>query len=404
MRVLIADQFQTWGVEAMTNAGCEVTCDPALHGDALRDAIAATRCNALVVRSTKVSADAIEAGTDLALIVRAGAGYNTIDVAAASRRAILVANCPGKNAVAVAELAFALMLALDRRIVDNAVDLRKGTWNKKGYGKSRGLKGRTLGIIGMGKIGQAVAKRAQAFDMPVVAWSRSLTDEAAEQYGVERCIDVKAVAERSDILSIHVAATPDTRGLVSADVLKRLKPGSYVINTSRADVLDYDALKVMVNEHQLRVGLDVYPNEPSSGTGQFSPEILNCDGVIYGTHHIGASTDQAQNAIAAETVRVIKGFAETGLAANCVNLRGRPESTWRLTVRHLNQPGVLAHVLGELSKAKINVEEMENVISEGAKAACAHIHLDAQPSEETIGRISGDGNTILSVNLGHPAE
>src|SRR5436305_13758192 len=122
----------------------------------------------------------------LKLIVRAGAGYNTIDVAAASRRGVYVSNCPGKNSVAVAELAFALILALDRRIADNVIQLREGKWNKKEFSRARGLLGRTLGLVGTGQIGQEVIARARAFGMRVVAWSRSLTEELATELGVER--------------------------------------------------------------------------------------------------------------------------------------------------------------------------------------------------------------------------
>ncbi|MCH7703810.1 MAG: hydroxyacid dehydrogenase, partial [Planctomycetes bacterium] len=138
MNVLIADKFSRDGIDELESAGCKVTLDPGLAGDALRAAVAESNCTVLIVRGTRVSADAVSASAQLSLIVRAGAGYNTIDVAAASNRAVLVANCPGKNAVAVAELTFALILALDRRIVENVTDLRNGVWNKKEYTTARG--------------------------------------------------------------------------------------------------------------------------------------------------------------------------------------------------------------------------------------------------------------------------
>src|SRR5687767_13200250 len=144
MKVLIADKFEQSGIDGLEAAGCEVISDPELKDDALRDAIAATGADVLVVRSTKVTTPMLDAGR-LALIVRAGAGYNTIDVAAASKRGIYVANCPGKNAIAVAELAFALILALDRRVPDNVADLRAGKWNKKEFSRARGLYGQTIG-------------------------------------------------------------------------------------------------------------------------------------------------------------------------------------------------------------------------------------------------------------------
>ena len=147
MKVLIADAFERSGLEGLKEAGCDVVYQPELNGAALVDAIAGTSAEVLIVRSTAVTAAMLEAGR-LSLVVRAGAGYNTIDVAAASRRGIYVSNCPGKNAAAVAELAIGLMLALDRRIPDNVADLREGKWNKKEYSKARGVYGRTLGLLG----------------------------------------------------------------------------------------------------------------------------------------------------------------------------------------------------------------------------------------------------------------
>src|SRR6187397_2919848 len=184
MKVLVADKFERSGIDGLKAAGCEVLYEPDLKDDALTAAIREKGVDVLVVRSTAVNAAMLEAG-GLSLVVRAGAGYNTIDVATASKRGIYVSNCPGKNAVAVAELAFALLLALDRRIVDNVIALRRGEWNKKEFSKARGLFGRTLGLIGLGRIGQAMISRAQAFGMRVIAWSRSLTRERAAELGIE---------------------------------------------------------------------------------------------------------------------------------------------------------------------------------------------------------------------------
>ncbi len=402
MKVLIADKFQEWGIGSLKEAGFDVTCDPQLQDDGLRDAAREFGPEVLIVRSTKVQSSVFEAADRLALVVRAGAGYNTIDVGAASDRAIFVANCPGKNAVAVAELTFALILSLDRRIVENVVDLRNGQWNKKEYGKARGLKGRTLGILGMGMIGQAVIARAMALEMNVAAWSRSLTPEQAEALGIEYCESPEAVAGVCDILSVHVAATPETKGLVGGSVLGKLKPGSFVINTARADVMDYDALKKAVRDKGLRVGVDVFPNEPGSGAGEFAPDIMKADGVIYGSHHIGASTDQSQDAIASEAVRIVKHFDATGRVLNCVNLRASAEGGCNLTVRHVNAPGVLAHTLSELRLAGLNVEEMDNVITSSAKAACAHIRVDSEPSQDVLKRIFEGHEHVLAVDLKRP--
>src|SRR5918993_955032 len=229
MKVLVADAFEKSGLDGLAAAGCGVEYHPELKDDTLQASIGTSGADVLVVRGTKVTAAMLDAGR-LSLIVRAGAGYNTIDVAAASRRGIYVSNCPGKNAVAVAELAFALILALDRRIADNVIALRRGEWNKKEFSKARGLYGRTLGLIGVGKIGQEMIPRASAFGMPVVAWSRSLTPERAAALGVELKESPKEVAGVADIVSVHLALNPETRNFLGADFFNSMKQGSYFIN------------------------------------------------------------------------------------------------------------------------------------------------------------------------------
>lgn len=393
IRVLIADKFEASGIAALESRGFAVTVDPELSPETLPAAVANLKPQVLVVRSTKVKADAINASESLELIVRAGAGYDNIDVAAASRRGILVSNCPGKNAIAVAELTWALILSCDRRVPDQAAELRAGTWNKKEYQKAQGLAGRTLGLVGFGQIAREVAKRAKAFGMPVVAWSRNLTEAQAAEAGVGWCANLLNVAKLADVVSVHVAATPDTEKLIGEKFFSLLKDGSTFINTSRGSVVDAQALAAAVRDKKVRAGLDVFAQEPAGATGQFADPIVTLPGV-YGTHHVGASTDQAQNAIAAETVRIIEVFEATGQAPNCVNRAAATPATELLSIRHLNRPGVLAHVFYTIGQAGINVEEMENVIYEGAEAACARIHLDAPLSKEHLDAIRANSNVL----------
>src|SRR6185369_14618163 len=228
MRVLIADKFEQSGRAGLQAIGCEVSFQPDLKDDALTEAIRQQTPDVLVVRGTKVSEAMLAAG-QIKLVVRAGAGFNTIDVAAASRRGIYVSNCPGRNSIAVAELAFALMLALDRRIADNVIALRRGEWNKKEFSKARGLFGRTVGLVGVGKIGQEMIPRARAFGMPVVAWSRSLTAERAAALGVQFKATPADVAREADVVSVHVALNSDTRGFLSTDFFNAMNEGSYFI-------------------------------------------------------------------------------------------------------------------------------------------------------------------------------
>ena len=408
MKVLVADPFERSGLDGLRAAGCEVVHDAALKDEALVAALGETQAEVLVVRSTKVSAAMMDAGS-LALIVRAGAGYNTIDVSAASARGIYVSNCPGKNAIAVAELTMGLILSLDRRIPDNVAELRAGRWDKKEFAKARGIHGSTLGLLGFGSIAQEVARRAQAFDMDIVIWSRRFADDPGVDlttYGLAPSRDsnvtiapsAQVVAEQADILSVHLALGPETRGLVSADVLGRLRPGAFVINTSRAEIVDHDALAQAVRERGIRVGLDVYPDEPSTATAEFRHPLLQEPGV-YGTHHIGASTEQAQEAIAGETVRIIRSFKETGRVPNVVNLARKTPASHMLVVRHRNRPGVLAHVFEHLRGGGINVQETENIIFEDAEAAVARINLDGAPSQAQLAAIESGNEHIISLQL-----
>jgi len=397
MKVLIADKFEKSGVDGLQALGCDISYQPDLKDDALVEAIRSVSPDVLVVRGTKVTEKMLDAG-QVKLVVRAGAGYNTIDVAAASKRGIYVSNCPGKNSIAVAELAFALILALDRRIADNVVALREGKWNKKEFSKARGLFGRTLGLIGVGKIGQEMIPRARAFGMPVVAWSRSLTRERAAELGVELMASPKAVAAASDIVSVHLALKPETRNVIDAEFFEAMREGSYFINTARGEVVDQQALVNAIRNRGIRAGLDVFALEPTSATAQFEDAIAKEAG-LYGTHHIGASTDQAQEAIAAETVRIVQEFKSTGKVPNVVNLAQRTPATHRLVVRHLDRPGVLAGVLEALKAEQINVQEMENIVFEGAAAAVARINLDNAPSEQTLRQLEASSPDIIELDL-----
>jgi D-3-phosphoglycerate dehydrogenase len=397
MRVLIADKFEQSGRDGLLALGCEVSFQPDLKDDALVDAIRKEAPDVLVVRGTKVTEPMLEAGP-VKLVVRAGAGFNTIDVSAASKRGIYVSNCPGKNSIAVAELAFALILALDRRIADNVIALRQGEWNKKEFSKARGLFGRTLGLIGVGKIGQEMIPRARAFGMPVVAWSRSLNAERAAALGIELKSSPKEVAAVSDIVSVHLALNSETRSFVNSDIFNAMREGSYFINTARGEVVDQPALVAAMRNRGIRAGLDVYAVEPTSSAGEFHDEIVKEEG-LYGTHHIGASTDQAQEAIAAETVRIVKEFKETGKVPNVVNLARQTPATHRLVVRHLDRPGVLAGVLEAIKAEQINVQEMENIVFEGAAAAVARINLDNAPTKESLQRLQANNSDIIELDL-----
>ncbi len=399
MRVLIADKLADRVRVRLAAGGHEVRCEPALVGDALVEAVERWEPEVLVVRSTEVRAPIFERGK-LSLVVRAGAGVNTIDLDAAGAHGVFVSNCPGKNAAAVAELTMGLLLAVDRNIAAADRDLKRGLWDKGSHARSDGLAGRTMGLLGMGAIGREVARRARAFDMRVVAWSRSLTNERAQAWGVERCATPERVAAQADVLSVHLALTDSTRGFVGPSLLGALRHGAIFLNTSRAELVDEDALVEALEKRELRAGLDVFSREPST-RGAFVHPLASHPRVT-GTHHLGASTRQAQEAVADEVARVIEGFAATGRAPNCVNLL-RGGSSHVLVVRHRDRVGVLAAVLDVLRAAELNVGELENLRFSRGGASTARIGLDGAPSPETLAAIRALDD-VLHTALTQPEE
>ncbi len=395
--VLIAAPFSERGLSMLGSLGCNIMQDASLDGEALVQAVGECQPDVIIVRSTKLSAKVFAVATKLSLVVRAGAGYDTIDVAAASARGISFAYCPRIDVIAVPARASALLLSSDWRIPDQTADLRAGTWSKKEYAKAAGLYGRTLGIVGLGRIGQEVARRGRAFGMKIVAWSRSLDQTRADELEVGYCESLTNLAKMSDVVSVNVAATPSTKKLIDQAFFESMKPDSIIINTSRGTVIDHVALTAAIHDKGIRAGLDVFAHEPKGGDKTFQDGIVHEPGV-YGTHHVGASTDQAQEAIAGEAVRVLATWMATGEVPNCVNLASSTAASTLLTIRHLNRPGVLAHVFEIIGASSTNVEEMENVIYEGAKAACARIQIDGHLSADCLERICNN-DAILSVSV-----
>ncbi len=393
MKVLIADKVSAKMVAELKALGCDVVLNPDLSAENIPAALAGVEV--LIVRSTKVTAAAIEAGSSLSLIIRAGAGVNTIDLNKASERGVYVANCPGKNTDAVAELAIGLLIAADRRIPEALIDLRAGKWRKKEYGKANGLKDRTLGVVGLGNIGLAVARRAQALGMNVIAFSRRLTPEKAKALGIGFCPTLEQLAEQSDAISLHLALAPDTRGIINADFFARMKKGALLVNTARSEVVDIAALKDVLRSGKIRAGLDVFENEPTAGEAPFADAELA--GLLSAAApHIGASTEQAEEAIAEETVRIARTFMDSGKPLNAVNQR-MLHSGVRCVIRHYNRVGVLANVLHELRSEGINIEEMENTIFEGEQAACCSLVLDKTPTADVLTRIGAAENVIQAM-------
>ena len=394
MKILFADAIDPTTVSELAAREHDCVVEPALGAEELPGWVAGFE--ALVVRSTRVTADTIGAADALELIVRAGAGTNTIDTRSAADAGIYVTNVPGRNAVAVAELTMGLLLAIDRHIPDNVADLRSGRWDKKRYGEAQGLLGRTMGIVGLGDIGLAVAERASAFGMELLglrkAGRRPWVVARIGSLGFHLVDTLEELVSTAHAVSIHVPAAEDTVGLIDARLLAMMRPGSILLNTSRGDVVDGPALLEALDSRGLWAGLDVYPDEPASGAGEWDSELARHPNVV-GTHHIGASTEQAQRAIAQGVVEIIDAF-QRGEVLNCVNLAPTRLGTCTLHVRHFDRVGVLAAVFDILRRREINVEQMENRIFAGGNAAVATIDVGDDLPRELLAQIGSIPDVI----------
>lgn len=395
MRLLIADKMDTQALDELRVLGVEIVYKPELTKETLPSAL--DGIGILIVRSTQVTAQAIEAGRHLNLVVRAGAGVNTIDVAAASARGIYVANCPGKNAIAVAELTMAMILSIDRRVVDATADLRAGKWEKAKYSIADGLYGKRIGVAGLGAVGREVVERARGFGMEPYAWSRSLTANKASKASVGYARSLEDLAAMSSILTVHLPLTAQTRGVISRNVLSALPDGAVLVNTARAEVLDYAALEELIPKKGLRVGLDVFPDEPDKSTAPFVSSLLE-KGLVYGTPHVGASTEQAQRAIALETARIIRAFLTEEDVPNVVNICATSPARYAVVLRMLDKVGVLANTLSVLKRHGINIEEISNTVFEGAIATCTKLRVSGRPSDACVKEI-GAFAEVLHVDV-----
>jgi len=391
--------------EPLRAAGHEVVVEADLNADTLPARLAELGSEVVVVRSTKVTAAAITATGALGLVVRAGAGTDNIDKHAACAAGVYVCNVPGQNAIAVAELAMGLILAIDRHIPAGMADFARGQWNKGRYSKADGIYGKRLAILGLGEIGFVLAERASSFGMTVTALrkpnrsARSLARIRAA--GVTLVDDLDELLGEADVVSIHVPKSDETNRMVNADFLAKMQDGAILLNTSRGDVVDADALIEAMDARGIRAGIDVWPDEPSSKSAEWSSALSTHPNVV-GTHHIGASTEQAQNAVANGTIAVIDGYTK-GRIVNCVNIISESTGEAILTIRHVDKVGVLAKIFGSLREAGLNVRQMENELFVGGATAVASINIDARPDAQLLTSLTNDED-ILAVSLSQNSE
>ena len=291
------------------------------------------------------------------------------------------------------------MLAIDRKIPDCVIDLKNKVWNKKKYSKADGIMGKTLGIIGFGEIGIAFGDRAKAFGMDVLAY-----DPIAQQKQTpkmkrrleDRMFCFASSAEEllklSDVVTVHVPSNPHTKGMINKDFLKHMKSNAILLNTSRGDIVVDDDLIEAMDKKNIRVGVDVYNNECATATGTFETGLSKHPNV-YGTHHIGASTEQSQNAIAGEVIEILKNY-EKGTVLHPVNMEIKPVTKHTIIMRTFDRVGVLAVALLLLKEQGISIQQMEGRVFAGNNAQQIILHVGKKPDPKTIEKIRKIDNII----------
>ncbi|MBT8354237.1 MAG: phosphoglycerate dehydrogenase, partial [Desulfofustis sp.] len=314
MRVLISDNLAPIGVEMLENAGIEVDFRPGLSPDEIKAAIG--EYEGLIIRSaTKVTADLLESAGRLKVVGRAGIGLDNVDVPAASQKGIIVMNAPDGNATTTAELAISMMMSLSRNIAQATASMKAGRWEKKKF-MGRELTGKTFGVIGIGRIGSIAASRAQGLKMKTIAFDPHMPKEVAERLGVE-LVDLLELAGRSDVISVHVPLTKETKNLVSTEFFDNMKADALFVDCARGGVCDEDALYEALKSNKIgAAALDVFSQEPT--TLENCP-LLGLDNFIC-TPHLGASTSEAQENVASAIAEQVADYLKKGTVTNAVNV------------------------------------------------------------------------------------
>ncbi len=342
MKIVIADQLPSSAIELLRSVpGWTIDARPQRKPGELASDLA--DADALIVRSaTTVDRALIEAAPRLRVIARAGTGVDNVDVEAATERGILVMNAPGANSVSVAELALALMLALSRGIAAADAAMKKGVWDKKRLVGAE-LRGKTLGIIGLGRIGQEVSTRARSFGMNLVAHDPFISEQIARSLGIA-LLSIDELCKAADYITLHVPATAETRHLLNKERLAACKPGVRIINTARGELVDEEALADAIESGVVAgAGLDVFQNEPPGET-----RLISMRQVI-ATPHIAASTVEAQELVGIETAAAVRDFLESGSIGNAVNfpsVRGEDAPRLRPYMVLADRMGALISQLG----------------------------------------------------------
>lgn len=346
-RVLISDSLASEGLRILDRAGnIEIDDRPGLKGPELRAAL--EQADGVIIRSgTRLSHDLLDGLRRLKVIVRAGVGVDNIDVPSATRNGIIVMNTPGGNTLSTAEQTVALMLAVCRHIPAADAALHGGRWDRKSFTGTQ-VAGKTLGIIGLGRVGQAVAKRALGLEMKVLGYDPFLTSERAAAMGIELIGSVEEIFPHVDILTLHVPLSAETRGLVGKDQIARMRKGAYVINCARGGIVDEKALyEGLKSGHLAGAALDVFEEEPCTHSPLF--ELPN----VVVSPHLGAATNEAQFNVAVEAAELMAEFLSTGKVRYAVNMPSIDPKEFADVQRHLDIAWRLGILQAQVAKGPI---------------------------------------------------
>ncbi|MBI4168781.1 MAG: phosphoglycerate dehydrogenase [Acidobacteria bacterium] len=351
MKVLIAARISATCAEVLARAGLQADHRPGIGGEDLLRAV--SDVDGIVVRSdTRITEEVIRAAPRLRVIGRAGAGVDNIDVAAATRHGVVVMNAPGENTISAAEHTLSMILALARQIPRADRSMRAGCWERGSF-LGVELFGKTLGVLGLGKVGREVAGRARAFGMEVIGYDPVLSEEVASRLGVA-LVPVDRIYERADFITLHLPLTEETRHLIGRDELLRCRQGVRIINVARGGIVDEAALaEALASGRVAGAALDVFENEPPAG----SP-LLSLDSVIL-TPHLGASTQEAQEKVAARIAEQIAGYLKDGLVVNAVNTEGIDPRVLPMIQPYRDLCERLGRLLSSLSRGPVGEVSLE---------------------------------------------
>jgi D-3-phosphoglycerate dehydrogenase len=342
MKILVADKIAESGVALLKEQGFEVV---EAYGSSPEKVIElSSDVDAIIVRSaTKITREVFAAAKSLKCVGRAGVGVDNIDVEAATERGVIVMNTPGGNTIAACELAFTHMLCTARPIVQADASMRTGKWDKKSF-EGIELNGKTLGVIGLGRIGGNLAKRAQAFNMKVVAYDPYLTEEKAHQMGVDK-VELADLFTQADYISIHMPKTAETKNMINASSIAKMKKGVRIVNCARGGLIDENALaEALKSGHVAAAGLDVFDSEPL----QADSPLRGLKNVVM-TPHLGASTVEAQENVGIEIAEVIASVLKGGMIKNAVNAPSVDPATLKVLAPYIRLGELLGTVLQQVA-------------------------------------------------------